>query len=380
MIASRLQFQIKVGQLTLSLATYPGVRTSPPLASPITFRTSGIDACDHSECFLLSYDLHRFYKATQGRRARIWMNPAVKVAYEDKWFHWNNSVLRLPIIRWWQGMRFPRHHVVCDRLTRQVCGAIESDTGCSIGRLSTLAGGGIIVLGQDWTSPHKTGGATHSQDRWKGTGTSRPFACKFDLYTLIVVGESVTVSLKVYSETANIYLRARDQGQCACTEMQTTECMRLELSIMSMYVMTILDHSSGAVPLEVIGLLFLLVHHLDRFGVGHSGHTKQLVLWCISHWPVSPLWAETHHLFKGHTLSFGDEPANNGTDHAERSVYFGQHSFRHKCIIDLQKKKVPNPPAPMVLSMTGVALETTKLKSQLVAAAAPKQVLRNRGE
>lgn len=74
---------------------------SPPLESPIKFRTSGIDACDHSECFLSSYDLHRLYADVEGR-PKIYMNPAVKVAYEKTWFHWNNVVLRRPVVQWWR--------------------------------------------------------------------------------------------------------------------------------------------------------------------------------------------------------------------------------------------------------------------------------------
>jgi hypothetical protein len=73
---------------------------SPPLEIPLSFRPSNIEACDHSEAFLISYDLHRLYAEVEGR-PRILINPAVQVAYEDKWFHWNNVILRRPIIRWW---------------------------------------------------------------------------------------------------------------------------------------------------------------------------------------------------------------------------------------------------------------------------------------
>lgn len=82
------------------LALFSGSRKSPNLTDPIRFRTSGIDACDHSECFLFSYDLHRYYNNTVGR-PRIVMNPRVKVAYEHNWYHWNNVFLRRPVIRWW---------------------------------------------------------------------------------------------------------------------------------------------------------------------------------------------------------------------------------------------------------------------------------------
>jgi len=45
----------------------------PDRDHPITFRDSGIDACDHSECFLVSYDLHRLYNATK-RPLRIYLD------------------------------------------------------------------------------------------------------------------------------------------------------------------------------------------------------------------------------------------------------------------------------------------------------------------
>jgi len=76
-------------------------RHSPPLDLPIRFRNSSIDACDHSESFLFSYDLHRLYAKVEGR-PRILVNPAVQVAYEDQWFYWNNIILRHPVIRWWR--------------------------------------------------------------------------------------------------------------------------------------------------------------------------------------------------------------------------------------------------------------------------------------
>lgn len=81
--------------------SFPGARSSPPLQDPIQFRTSGIEACDHSECFLFSYDLHRLYEAGSGG-PKIVMNPSVQTAYEDRWFQWNNVVLRIPMIKWWR--------------------------------------------------------------------------------------------------------------------------------------------------------------------------------------------------------------------------------------------------------------------------------------
>lgn len=75
-------------------------QSSPPVELPLQFRPSNIEACDHSEAFLLSYDLHRLYADIEGR-PRILMNPAVQVAYVDKWYHWNNVILRYPIVKWW---------------------------------------------------------------------------------------------------------------------------------------------------------------------------------------------------------------------------------------------------------------------------------------
>lgn len=81
-------------------ATYPNTRMSPALTTPIHFRTSGIDACDHSECFLFSYDLHRLYP-TPERPPKIIMNPDVRTAYADNWWKWHNGVTRIPVIQWW---------------------------------------------------------------------------------------------------------------------------------------------------------------------------------------------------------------------------------------------------------------------------------------
>ncbi|WWC66739.1 uncharacterized protein I206_100644 [Kwoniella pini CBS 10737] len=81
-----------------NLTTYPGSVNSPKIELPIKFRTSNIPECDHSECFLISYDLHRYH---YNRPVKIYMNPKVKVAYEQNWYKWNNFILRIPIINWW---------------------------------------------------------------------------------------------------------------------------------------------------------------------------------------------------------------------------------------------------------------------------------------
>lgn len=74
---------------------------SPAITTPMKFRTSGIEACDHSECFLFSYDLHRLYDSPE-RPPRIIMNPTVMTAYSPKWWAWRNVVLRIPAVQWWQ--------------------------------------------------------------------------------------------------------------------------------------------------------------------------------------------------------------------------------------------------------------------------------------
>lgn len=86
------------------LATYPNSVSSPPLNTPLKFRSTGVEACDHSECFLFSYDLHRIHN-TRERPPRILINPSVKVAYQRHWFRWQNTVLRVPMIKWWLGER-----------------------------------------------------------------------------------------------------------------------------------------------------------------------------------------------------------------------------------------------------------------------------------
>ncbi|WOO85796.1 uncharacterized protein LOC62_07G009282 [Vanrija pseudolonga] len=90
----------KRGWKMVDNATYVGGRMSPPLPSPIQFRISGVDACDHSECFLFSLDLHRLYSSTD-RRPRILMNPDVRTGYSVKWWKWNDVVLRIPVLKFW---------------------------------------------------------------------------------------------------------------------------------------------------------------------------------------------------------------------------------------------------------------------------------------
>ena len=100
--------------MSVAIASYPGSRMSPPLSEPIKFRQSEIDACDHSECFLFSYDLHRYYN-TPDRPPRIYMNPSVKVAYDQEWYKWQNFVLQIGVVRWWVGESpvFRRKQSVC---------------------------------------------------------------------------------------------------------------------------------------------------------------------------------------------------------------------------------------------------------------------------
>jgi len=73
---------------------------SPALTTPIKFRASNVEACDHSECFLFSYDLHRMYN-TRDRPARIIMNPNVQVAYKKVWYGWYAKVSHIPVVEWW---------------------------------------------------------------------------------------------------------------------------------------------------------------------------------------------------------------------------------------------------------------------------------------
>lgn len=87
-------------------ATYAHTLHSPPIPSPVKFRgPSYKDACDHSEAFLFSYDIHR---RLEGQRPpRIIMNPAVKVAYSLNWYRWRNTILQIPFVRFWQSKSSP---------------------------------------------------------------------------------------------------------------------------------------------------------------------------------------------------------------------------------------------------------------------------------
>jgi hypothetical protein len=46
------------------------------------------------------YDIHR-KAASEGRKPRIYMNPSVRVAYDEEWFVWHNYVLQVPYIKGW---------------------------------------------------------------------------------------------------------------------------------------------------------------------------------------------------------------------------------------------------------------------------------------
>lgn len=89
---------MSINLLELIEATDASSRLSPPISLPLQFRASGIEACDHSECFLFSYDLHRLH---DDRAPKILMNPTVIVAYSSKWYAWNRFVLHMPIVEWW---------------------------------------------------------------------------------------------------------------------------------------------------------------------------------------------------------------------------------------------------------------------------------------
>ncbi|BEI92256.1 uncharacterized protein CcaverHIS019_0410760 [Cutaneotrichosporon cavernicola] len=90
----------KRGWKMIDNSTYPNSVESPTLTLPLQFRDSGVGACDHSECFLFSYDLHRLYPSPE-RPPRIIMNPDVRVAYRRSWYKWHNGVLRIPVVEWW---------------------------------------------------------------------------------------------------------------------------------------------------------------------------------------------------------------------------------------------------------------------------------------
>lgn len=179
------------------IASSPGSRMSPALTSPIHFRTSGVDACDHSECFLFSCDLHRLYHE-QDRRPRILINPQVRVAYEKTWYHWNNVFLRRPIIRWWLGeysRGFPK-------LMRQEYRVMISVTSYSIGRLNDLEGGATIVLGMGSINRLTVADVRLSRGQRKGRGMSE------DLDQTIFMGHSGVAMCMLYQ----IY-RLRDDLQ-----------------------------------------------------------------------------------------------------------------------------------------------------------------------
>ncbi|CAD6571957.1 MAG: hypothetical protein CYPHOPRED_004671 [Cyphobasidiales sp. Tagirdzhanova-0007] len=95
----QLSITYQVAKNPYPSATYPGSDFSPPVSLPLQFRGPSSEACDHSECFLLSYDLHRLYRLQ--RRPRIYMNPTVQVAYEANWYRWHTTVLRVPVVRLW---------------------------------------------------------------------------------------------------------------------------------------------------------------------------------------------------------------------------------------------------------------------------------------
>ena len=97
----QLSITYQVAKNPYPSATYPGSDFSPPVSLPLQFRGPSSEACDHSECFLLSYDLHRLYRLQ--RRPRIYMNPTVQVAYEANWYRWHTTVLRVPVVRLWLG-------------------------------------------------------------------------------------------------------------------------------------------------------------------------------------------------------------------------------------------------------------------------------------
>ncbi|OCF36210.1 hypothetical protein I316_02083 [Kwoniella heveanensis BCC8398] len=112
------QKRVKRGWKMVDNSSYPISEFSPPLTVPLQFRTSNISACDHSECFLIGYDLHRLSASSlstthsnlsisqpgsgiETNSPRIYMNPSVKVAYEQNWYRWHNVILRIPVIKWW---------------------------------------------------------------------------------------------------------------------------------------------------------------------------------------------------------------------------------------------------------------------------------------
>ena len=142
----------------LFIATFPGSVLSPPLPSPIQFRDSSSESCDHSECFLFSYDLHRLYGAQ--RRPKIYMNPTVQVAYDANWYRWHTTVLRIPVVKCWLGECLHNSlHIECKGTeTRSAFQfrVVESGIAAPFGGLdlgSFRAGTGLLYLGR----PHHSG-------------------------------------------------------------------------------------------------------------------------------------------------------------------------------------------------------------------------------
>jgi len=76
---------------------YATGKATPPRSAPaLQFRSSASDECFSSESFLLGYDLRRQFGLD-----KIYLNPRVVTAYHQRFFFWNNYVLRHWIVRWW---------------------------------------------------------------------------------------------------------------------------------------------------------------------------------------------------------------------------------------------------------------------------------------
>lgn len=102
-------------RLTFSTATYLHSLHSPPLSHPMQFRGSlPEDACEHSECFFFSYDIHR--SLANRRRPCILMNPKVQVTYTTNWYQWHTEILRLPFVKFW----LSESDNICARQTRNI--------------------------------------------------------------------------------------------------------------------------------------------------------------------------------------------------------------------------------------------------------------------
>lgn len=114
---------------------------SPELTLPLKFRSTGIEACDHSECFMFGYDLHRLYNTTE-RPPRILMNPTVEVAYASNWYTWQTSVLRIPSVRLWIGESNSKRRMVhcadmCHRTLEPRCAIANDRLDLGTGRAAT---------------------------------------------------------------------------------------------------------------------------------------------------------------------------------------------------------------------------------------------------